>query len=90
MSRGPDIERLYDTHAPSLFAFLLNFTRNETDTRDLLQEIFVKLARDPDVLKNVRDERSFLLRLAHNVVLRKQGGVVDINQGDWVWKYPTE
>ena len=64
-----DIERLYDEHAQALFAFLLNFTRHESDTRDLLQELFVKLAQQPDVLAGVRDERAFLLRLAHNLAI---------------------
>jgi RNA polymerase sigma-70 factor (ECF subfamily) len=61
-----ELERLYDDHAPALFAFLLNFTRHEADTRDLLQEVFVKLARQPEILRGVRDERAFLIRLAHN------------------------
>ena len=64
-----DLERLYDEHASALFAFLLNLTRHETDTRDLLQEVFVKLARQPRLLHGVRDERSFLLRLAHNAAI---------------------
>src|SRR5580692_9761549 len=64
-----EIERLYDGHAPSLFAFLLNFTRDENDTRDLLQEIFVKIAREPGLLENVRNERAFLIRLAHNLAI---------------------
>ena len=58
-----DLERLYDEHAQALFAFLLNLTRHEADTRDLLQEVFVKLAKRPDLLDGVRDERAFLLRL---------------------------
>ena len=41
MPAGLDIERLYDEHAQPLHAFLLNLTRDEADTRDLLQEIFV-------------------------------------------------
>jgi RNA polymerase sigma-70 factor (ECF subfamily) len=65
-----EIERLYDGHAPSLFAFLLNFTRDENDTRDLLQKIFVKIAREPRLLENVRNERAFLIRLAHPVILQ--------------------
>jgi RNA polymerase sigma-70 factor (ECF subfamily) len=64
-----DITWLYAEHASALFAFLLNFTRNEADTRDLLQEIFVKLAREPGLLKGVRTERAFLLRLAHNAAI---------------------
>jgi RNA polymerase sigma-70 factor (ECF subfamily) len=76
MRRGTEIERLYDGHAQPLYAFLLNFTRDEADTRDLLQEIFVKLAREPKLLDGVRDERAFLIRLAHNAaidLIRRRG-----------------
>ncbi|MEY2465604.1 MAG: hypothetical protein QOD03_125 [Verrucomicrobiota bacterium] len=71
-----ELERLYDDHAQALFAFLLNFMRDESDTRDLLQEIFVKLARQPELLHGARDERGFLLRLAHNAaidLMRRRG-----------------
>lgn len=64
-----DLERLYDEHAQALFAFLLNFTRDEQDTRDVLQEMFVKLARQPETLGRARDERAFLIRLAHNAAI---------------------
>jgi RNA polymerase sigma-70 factor (ECF subfamily) len=64
-----DFERLYDEHAQAVFAFLLNLTRHEADTRDLLQELFVKVAKRPDLLEGVRDERAFLLRLAHNLAI---------------------
>jgi RNA polymerase sigma-70 factor (ECF subfamily) len=71
-----DIERLYDSHAQPLYAFLLNLTRDEADTRDLLQDIFVKLAREPRLRAGVREERAFLIRLAHNAaidVIRRRG-----------------
>jgi RNA polymerase sigma-70 factor (ECF subfamily) len=64
-----NLERLYDAHASALFAFLVNLTRNEADTRDLLQELFIKLARQPALLEGVRDPRAFLLRLAHNAAV---------------------
>ena len=64
-----DLARLYDEHAQSLFAFLLNFTRNEFQTRDLLQEIFLKVAERPELLNGVREERAFLIRLAHNLAI---------------------
>ena len=67
--RGPGIERLYDEHAQALYAFLLNFTRDEADTRDLLQELFIRIARDPDRLAGIRNERAFLIRLAHNAAV---------------------
>ncbi len=74
--RGPDLRRLYDEHAQSLYAFLLNLTRDEADTHDVLQDIFVKLARNPELLNGVRDERAFLIRLAHNAaidLIRRRG-----------------
>ena len=74
--RGPDLRRLYDEHAQSLYAFLLNLTRDEADTHDLLQDVFVKLARNPELLADARDERAFLIRLAHNAaidLIRRRG-----------------
>jgi RNA polymerase sigma-70 factor (ECF subfamily) len=71
-----DLQRLYDEHAQALFAFLLNFTRDEDDTRDLLQEIFTRLARQPELLRAARDTRAFLIRLAHNAavdLMRRRG-----------------
>jgi RNA polymerase sigma-70 factor, ECF subfamily len=76
MPAGLDLQRLYDEHAQALFAFLMNFTRDEDDTRDVLQEIFIKLARQPALLSGARDLRAFLLRLAHNSaidLLRRRG-----------------
>ena len=76
MPGGMEIERLYDEHAQPLYAFLLNFMRDEADTRDVLQEIFVKLAREPKLLAGIREERAFLIRLAHNAaidLMRRRG-----------------
>lgn len=76
MPGGNEIERLYDEHAQPLYALLLNFTRDEPDTHDLLQEIFVKIAREPGLLVGVREERAFLIRLAHNAaidLMRRRG-----------------
>jgi RNA polymerase sigma-70 factor (ECF subfamily) len=64
-----DFEAFYDDHAQALFSFLLNFTRNEADTRDVLQDVFVKVARQPQLLNGIRDQRAFLLRLAHNMAI---------------------
>src|SRR3954464_12088252 len=64
-----NLARLYDAHADALFGFLLNLAREEADSRDAMQEVFVKLARRPETLEGVRDERGFLLRLAHHAAL---------------------
>jgi RNA polymerase sigma-70 factor, ECF subfamily len=66
MSRAPSLEELYDQHASALFGFLLNLLRNENDARDVLQELFIKIAQRPNLLAGVTETRAFLLRLAHN------------------------
>jgi RNA polymerase sigma-70 factor (ECF subfamily) len=64
-----DLRQLYDEHSPSLFAFVLNLTRSEAETRDVLQEIFLKIAHRPEQLAVVREPRAWLLRLAHNLAI---------------------
>jgi RNA polymerase sigma-70 factor (ECF subfamily) len=63
------LERIYDEHAQALFSFLLNFTRSEMDSRDVLQEVFCKIVARPGILEGARDERAFLLRLSHNLAV---------------------
>jgi RNA polymerase sigma-70 factor (ECF subfamily) len=64
-----DLAAVYDQHADALFAFLLNLTRSEAETKDLLQDLFVRLARKPSLLASARNERSFLLKTAHNLFI---------------------
>src|SRR5206468_3402677 len=65
----PDLHQLYDDHAAALFAFLINFTRREADARDVLQELFHKLAARPERLAGVRETRAYLLSLAHHLAI---------------------
>jgi RNA polymerase sigma-70 factor (ECF subfamily) len=69
MTAERQLAALYDDHAQALFAFVLNLTRDEADTRDVLQEIFLKLARKPSLLDNAESPRAFLLRMAHNLAI---------------------
>jgi len=69
MSSPDFLARLYDDHAEALFAFLLNLARDEVDAKDLLQDLFVKLAKQPALIEGVRDERAFLVRLVHNLAI---------------------
>lgn len=75
MSQAPTLEELYDQHASALFGFLINLLRNESDARDVLQDVFTKIAQRPQLLSNVTEVRGFLLRLSHNSaidVIRRQ------------------
>jgi len=63
------LEEVYREHAPALFRFLIRLTENETETKDVLQEVFVRLAKSPRLLDNVAAPRSYLFRLAHRLVI---------------------
>lgn len=69
MDSGYKLGRIYDEHASAVAAYLMNLTRNEADTRDLLQEVFVRLAKRPELLDDILSPRSFLLHLAHNLAM---------------------
>jgi RNA polymerase sigma-70 factor (ECF subfamily) len=69
MTGTPDLAALYDAHAGPVYAFALNITRSEADARDVLQEVFIRLARQPEAAASLRDPRAFLLRLAHHQVV---------------------
>jgi len=70
------IEQLYDAHAAGLFRYFAGFVRCEADAKDLLQELFIKLAARPDTLTAADSERAWIWRLAHNLAvdwLRRHG-----------------
>lgn len=69
MSPHDEIIRIYDKHAQALFAYLMTLTRSEADTRDLLQEVFIRLSKRERLLEGVASERGFLVRLAHNLAV---------------------
>jgi RNA polymerase sigma-70 factor, ECF subfamily len=63
------LESVYDEHADALFAFLLSLRRDNEAVREVLQELFTKLAQHPDRLTGVRNVRSFLIRMAHRITI---------------------
>ena len=69
MADHAQLEKIYDEQAQALFGLLMSVTKSEADTRDILQELFIKLARNPDLLRGVRNPRAFLLRMGHNLAL---------------------
>ncbi len=64
-----DLRELYDDHAQALFAFVLHLSRSEADTRDILQEIFCRLARDPSVGGKLANPRAYLFQCAYRLFL---------------------
>lgn len=66
MADEAELRRLYDAHANALYAYLLNLTRNESDSHDILQDVFCHIARHHHDVAKAREERAFLLRMAYN------------------------
>jgi RNA polymerase sigma-70 factor (ECF subfamily) len=63
------LESVYRDEAPALFRFLFRLTGDESETRDVMQEIFVRLAKTPGLLDSVVTRRPFLFRMAHRLVI---------------------
>jgi RNA polymerase sigma-70 factor (ECF subfamily) len=61
-----DLRELYDAHSQTLFAFVLQLSRSEADTRDILQDLFCRLAKDP-WRSAPQNPRAYLLRCAYRL-----------------------
>ena len=66
------LEEVYRDHAPALFRFLIRLTGSETETKDILQEVFVRLAKSPGLLDGVAVPRSYLFRLTHRLAIDRR------------------
>lgn len=63
------LERVYDEHVDHLFHFLLSLKLNEDVIKDLIQQLFVKLAARPELIQRARDERPYLMRMVYRLYL---------------------
>jgi len=64
-----ELERLYDAESAALYSHVLSLTRSEAETKDVLQEIFCRLARDPGLIRGMRNPRAFLIKMAVRLVI---------------------
>jgi RNA polymerase sigma-70 factor (ECF subfamily) len=64
-----DLAETYDAHAGAVIGFVRSLTRCEADARDVTQEIFCRLARDPSLLEKARNPRAFMLTMAYRMVV---------------------
>lgn len=64
-----ELERIHDEHVAAMFRHGLVVLRDEAATRDVLQDIFLKLAEGKVDLRAVGNERSYLLKMVHHAAL---------------------
>jgi RNA polymerase sigma-70 factor, ECF subfamily len=65
----PEFVQLYESHCGSVYAFALNLTRDGDLAREILQEVFLRAARRPELGMPMGEARSWLFRMAHNLVI---------------------
>lgn len=74
---------LFDLVGDDIYGLALCRTRHREDAEDVVQEVFVRLARTRARLGEVRNPRSYLLGIAHRVaidVLRRRRVTVELDE----------
>lgn len=90
MSESPDLAEIYREYSQRLYSFLMAFLKDEHDVKDVMQQVFLKLARKSNLLGEVNDRGAFLLRLARNeaIDLCRRRGSRQSRQKDWQERQP--
>ncbi len=91
MSESPALAEIYREHSQRLYSFLMAFLKDEHDVKDVMQQVFLKIARKSNLLGGVEDEAAFLLRLARNeaIDLCRRRGTRETRQGAWESERPA-
>jgi RNA polymerase sigma-70 factor (ECF subfamily) len=64
-----DLERIHDEHAVAMFRLGLSLLRDEAAVRDVLQDVFLKLAEGRGNSGDLENERAYLLRMVHHAAI---------------------
>ena len=64
-----ELADLYDRYADTLFCFLISFTGSEDESREALQELFVRAAKGKLKLSRVDNLKSYLIKSARNLAI---------------------
>ncbi len=65
MEEPERLAALYDAHAEALFRFVRRMADCEADARDVLQDVFVRVAHRPLPVMGPEGERRYLIRAAY-------------------------
>jgi RNA polymerase sigma-70 factor (ECF subfamily) len=64
-----DLERIHDEHAVAMYRHGLALLRDENAVRDILQDVFLKLAEGRGMASEADNERAYLLRMIHHAAI---------------------
>jgi len=63
------LERIWKDHAPTVLAMLKTFCANPEDARDTLQELFLRIGKNPAVVESSKSPRAFLIVAARRIAI---------------------
>jgi RNA polymerase sigma-70 factor (ECF subfamily) len=63
------LSRLHADHAMSVYRFAWSVTKDEGLAQEVVQDLFLKLARDADAVTSARSERAVIFTMARNLSL---------------------
>lgn len=61
----------YDTNKKTLIAFINSYTKNHSETDDIVQDVFIKLWTERNTLDENKSIVNFLYTTAHNIFIDK-------------------
>jgi len=61
-------DSLFEVYSPKLYGFALKYFKNESDTEELIQEVFVKVWENRQTLKSELSFKSYLFTIALNQI----------------------
>ena len=64
-----ELERIHDEHVTAMYRHGMGLLRDEAAVRDILQDVFVKLAEGRGSLAGADSARAYLLRMVHHAAV---------------------
>lgn len=70
---SPNIEALVQEHAAAVYRYAYYLSRDQTEAEDIVQDTFLRATEKLDQLRRPEAARSWLLTIARNGFLKRQG-----------------
>ncbi|MBL9144770.1 MAG: sigma-70 family RNA polymerase sigma factor [Verrucomicrobiaceae bacterium] len=85
-----ELIRLHTAHAERVFRYAWSITKEEVMAEDVVQELFLKLARDASSINSARSESAMLLTMTRNLALDllRRAKSRDSTQKRWAAELP--
>jgi len=59
---------LFEKYAPKIYQFSLSYLKNEEDSKELVQEVFIKVWEKREILDSSQNIKSYIFKIAVNAI----------------------